>query len=226
MNKFAVFDLDGTLYNTHLGVELLKKLSELGAIPKISQEEFNTKYQEWLVSEDRTDYYDQYLDVYYNEHLKGVSQTAFNEVCQEIAKEVFDHTYKLTFDAMQSHKQNGYRIIIISKSPKQAVQAVTDRLGGDYSWGWDFYFNNGKYVGQYNYNDGSDDKRKIVESIVDEHELTLSQSFGYGDSRGDISILQLVENAVCINPDRFLLEAAQKNNWQVQTVTETYSHTF
>lgn len=215
MKKFAVFDLDGTLYDTHLGVELLRELASRGAIPGVDGEKFDKVYRAWKNSPDRTDYYDQHLDVYYNERLVGVLKHEFDVACHHIADAVLRHTYTELYDRLKSHKRDGYVIIIISKSPKPAVEAVASRLGADYIWGWEFSFDDGVYSGQYTYSDGSSDKEVIVRDIVSKNNLTFDDSYGYGDSRGDISVLQLVDHPVCVNPDRFLKEAAESRGWKI-----------
>ena len=219
MKEFAVFDLDGTLYDTHLGVELLREIANIGAMPNMTADEFAVVYKEWQQSPDRTDYYDKYLDVYYNEHLIGVAKHEFDEACRRIAATVLQHTYDEVYDALQAHQRAGYAIIIISKSPKPAVEAVAEQLGADYAWGWEFHFDKGVYTGQYIYEDGSSEKDRIIRRIAQEHDLTFDNSYGYGDSRGDIRILQLVSYPVCINPDRYLHVAAIANNWKVAQVS-------
>lgn len=223
MQPFAVFDLDGTLYNTHLGVELLKKLSDLGAIPGITQDHFLKLYQGWASSDDRTEFYNNYLDIFYNEHLRGVSQHQFNEACTLIADHALHHVYKFTDEKLRQHKASGHKIIIISKSPKPAVEAVAKRLQADFVWGWEFYFENGSYQGQYQYEDGEDNKKTVVETLVNQHGLILEGSYGYGDSVGDITVLQLVDNPTCINPDSKLLAVAKEKNWPIIYTDKTVS---
>lgn len=221
MQSFAVFDLDGTLYNTHLGVELLKKLSDIGAIPGVTQDEFSKLYQDWVSSSDRTEFYNQYLDVFYNERLKGVSQRQFNEACTLIADHALNHVYKFTDERLRQHKSSGHKIIIISKSPKPAVEAVAKRLEADFIWGWEFFFENDTYQGQYQYENDEDDKKTVVEAIINQHDLVLEDSYGYGDSVGDVTVLQLVDNPTCINPDSRLLAAAKEKDWPVVYTDET-----
>ena len=45
--------------------------------------------------------------------------------------------------------------------------------------------------------------------------LTLENSYGVGDTDGDYSFLELVENPICFNPNEKLLRHAKRNKWRV-----------
>ena len=49
--------------------------------------------------------------------------------------------------------------------------------------------------------------------------IDLSRSFAYSDSATDIPMLEVVGNAVAVNPDRELLRAAREHEWEVRSFT-------
>jgi phosphoserine phosphatase len=51
----------------------------------------------------------------------------------------------------------------------------------------------------------SDSKNSAIDEIVKEFNIDLSQSFAYGDTNGDFSMLSRVGHPVAINPARELL---------------------
>ena len=58
-----------------------------------------------------------------------------------------------------------------------------------------------------------DDKHKIIQSIMEHHDNT--DSFAFGDSEGDIEMLNSVTYAICINPSDGLREVAIERGWHV-----------
>jgi HAD superfamily hydrolase (TIGR01490 family) len=57
-------------------------------------------------------------------------------------------------------------------------------------------------------------KQRAVRKLAARHGLDLSRSYAYGDSAGDLGMLEAVGNAVAVNPTRFLARAARKRGWQ------------
>ena len=45
--------------------------------------------------------------------------------------------------------------------------------------------------------------------------LSLENSYGVGDSEGDIPFLTFVENPICFNPNKKLYDHAKKVGWQI-----------
>jgi len=48
-------------------------------------------------------------------------------------------------------------------------------------------------------------KKKAILDFKDKYSINLEKSYAYGDTGGDYSMFQLVENPVCVNPTRELL---------------------
>lgn len=216
MKKIAVFDIDGTLSNFHLGVEFLKEMSTLNAIKGISQAIFSQQYKEWTQSSEKTAYYDRYLDQYYDIGLVGVEKNVFEEAGQRIADHAFPHFYQETLTELKKHQDEGRFIILISKSPEQAVAKIAELINADAHWGWQFNFDSAnKYVGQYTYPGGASDKAYIIKQLVIKYGLDLNDSFAYGDTNGDISMLRLVSNPIAVNPESKLLIEAQQHGWRI-----------
>ena len=61
-------------------------------------------------------------------------------------------------------------------------------------------------------------KAAIVLRAIEKECLTLSGSVGVGDTEGDISFLELVERAICFNPNLKLYNHARNMKWK--TVVE------
>lgn len=69
-------------------------------------------------------------------------------------------------------------------------------------------FNGNKYI-------ASSNKESALKEMVKQHSLSLTDSYGIGDSKTDIPILKMVDNPIAFNPNRLLYETARTNNWKI-----------
>lgn len=58
-------------------------------------------------------------------------------------------------------------------------------------------------------------KSRALKSLAATHNLSLTQSFAYGDTSADLPMLESVGNPRAINPQSRLAQIAQKRNWPV-----------
>lgn len=58
-------------------------------------------------------------------------------------------------------------------------------------------------------------KALILQRAVKKEGLTLKGSIGVGDTESDIPFLELVEEAICFNPNEKLYRAARRNGWKI-----------
>lgn len=227
MKKIAVFDIDRTLSGIHLGVEFLKKMAELGAIQTVSQEVFMRQYKEWSRSHDKTEYYDIHFDDYYTSRLIGVDKHTFEEAGRRVAADAFPHFYKEVLAELQDAQVAGRFIMLISKSPEQAVAEIANLVRANGHWGWQFNFDDSdKYIDQFIYPNNESDKAHIIRQIVTNYHLTLDDSIAYGDSNGDISMLELVSHPTAVNPEPKLLAVANASSWRILKTSQQSQHNF
>jgi phosphoserine phosphatase len=57
----------------------------------------------------------------------------------------------------------------------------------------------------------SESKAKALDEIINKYDVNLSESFAYGDTTGDYSMLKLVGNPITINPNFELLNMIKKD---------------
>lgn len=60
-----------------------------------------------------------------------------------------------------------------------------------------------------------DEKHHAIQHLVKKYDM--HNSFAFGDSEGDIHMLNQVQNAVCINATDGLRKEATKNDWHITT---------
>lgn len=56
-------------------------------------------------------------------------------------------------------------------------------------------------------------KRELITALVSESNIDLTQSFAYGDSPGDVELLQMVGNPLVVNPIRGMGRIARRRGW-------------
>jgi Phosphoserine phosphatase len=57
----------------------------------------------------------------------------------------------------------------------------------------------------------ADSKNNMIDKLVEEYNIDLSESFAYGDTNGDYNMLRRVGNPVAMNPSRELLSKIKEN---------------
>ncbi|MNT42094.1 hypothetical protein D3C72_1784940 [compost metagenome] len=124
-----------------------------------------------------------------------------------------ENVYVYTRDLIKQLKADNYFIIAISGSQQELVEPFAQRYGFDawigQQWERGDEFFTGNVVKTHT---GTD---RIIQRLIDEHNLTLEGSYAVGDSNGDSGMLSIVDNPIAFNPTYELLEKALENNWKV-----------
>lgn len=117
---------------------------------------------------------------------------------------------------MEEHRQAGHMIILVTGSLDFLVQpiaealcvdrciaAVPERHGGLYT---------GHLVPPLPYGVG---KRRLIQQLAAELTLDLKSCFAYGDSPGDLEVLESVGHPMVVNPIRGMGAIAVRRGWPV-----------
>lgn len=103
--------------------------------------------------------------------------------------------------------------VAISGSQQELVEPFAKRYGFDMwvgqQWERDGEFFTGSMKKTHT------GKDKILKRIVEEHNLTMKDSYAVGDSNGDSGMLSIVDNAVAFNPTYELYEKAVAHGWKI-----------
>lgn len=203
----AFFDIDGTLYREGLIAEIFKKLVKYEIIgPEKWYNDVRLEYQKW---DKRQGNYDNYLlkmaDIYI-EAVKGLHKSQVEFIAKKVIEQKGDRVYTYTRDRIQWHRNQGHIVITISGSPEELVREMALKHGfNDYKGA--LYLINEKdiYTGQVIPMWDSVSKRKALEELAEKYDISLSDSYAYGDTSGDFSMFEKVGFPVCVNPTRELI---------------------
>jgi len=214
--KFAVFDIDGTIFRSSLLIEITEMCISNGLFPKSSRKVYTRAHLNWL---NRKDTYQKYIDRVvraFAVNIKGVSRDKYLKVVKKVIDLHKNRTYKFTRDLIKDLKKKGYHLIAISNSPKEGVDSFAHSLGFNKIYGsiYEVDFNN-EFTGEVLFFDFLSNKSTALMRAVNEEKLSLKGSIGVGDTENDISFLKLVEKPIAFNPNNKLYSHAKKHKWRV-----------
>lgn len=210
----AFFDIDGTLYRDSLMVEHFKKLIRYDIIdPSLWHSHAKKTFHDW---DKRQGNYDDYLlelaEIYINS-LKGLNKSYMDFTSDQVINLKSDRVYRYTRSKIKWHVDNNHVVIFISGSPDFLVSKmakkykVTDHIGSTY------IFENDIFTGNVLPMWDSESKDKAINNFIKKYNIDLENSYAYGDTNGDFSMLKRVGNPVAINPAKELLCNIKKDDY-------------
>lgn len=217
----AFFDIDGTLYRNSLLTEHFKKLIKYDLLPV---SEYDSKVREAFKAWDnRMGDYDKYLDDLtrtYVEAIKGLSIKHNDFVADQVVDLKGNRVYTYTRDMIKWHKEQGHLVIFISGSPEFLVSRMAKKWGADDFCGTIYHTHpNGTLTGDVSPMWDSRSKMIALQKFCTKYDINLVESYAYGDTHGDLTMLELVGFPRAINPSHELLDTI-KNHVELSTKTQ------
>lgn len=214
--KVAVFDVDGTIFRSSLLIEIVDRLISIGAFPEEVRDEFERQHQKW---QDRKGGYDDYIAAVvksFLKHIKGMKYGVLADAAEEIVDQHRNRVYRYTRDLLKDLKKKKYFLLAVSHSPKTILDKFCPAFGFDKVYGT-FYETgpNDSFTGEIIDSHLIFNKAAILKRAVEKENLTLKGSIGVGDTESDIPFLELVDTAVCFNPNSKLYKHARREKWKV-----------
>lgn len=214
--KVAIFDIDGTIFRSSLLIEMTEALIQEGLFPREAGSIYAKAYENWA---NRKASYDKYIHaviVAFEKYIGTVKEKEFQTVAKKVMAFHHRRVYRFTRDLVKDLKKKNYYILAISHSPVELVKLFVKGLGFNKVYGRVYEVDSkGKYTGVTLHADLIADKSKILARAIEKENLSLKGSVGVGDSEGDITLMKMVENQICFNPNSILYREAKKHGWQV-----------
>lgn len=213
MSKIAAFfDIDGTLYRDSLMLAHLDELVEEGFIPahvyvsKIKPIKTARKNREL----EYEDYLNKLIEIY-NHYLKRIPVEYIDNCADKAIEKAAKHVYHFTKNAIEWHKNQGHKVIFISGSPDFMVERMGKIYDVDLALGSVYIIKNNKYTGKIEPLWDHNSKNKMIERLVNVHDLDLKKCYSYGDTHGDLLMLERVGHPTAINPSAELINKIRMN---------------
>lgn len=213
--KFAVFDIDGTLFRSGLYREVFYELIKMGILPKEVSEETTRLHREWRhrTHGNAFEEFEEAMVGGFDKWLDKLRISDYEIAAKRVLDKKADNVYVYTINLLKSLQNQGYFTIAISGSQEELVEPFAQKYGFDAALGQKYERGDEYFTGAIiKTHTGKD---KLVQRFIDAHNLTLDGSYAVGDSNGDAGMLELVEHAIAFNPTFELYEKAHKNGWKI-----------
>lgn len=214
----AFFDIDGTIFRNSLMIEHFQKLIAFEVIdPEIWYTKVKKVFLEW---EKRYGDFEPYLELLagiYLQELKGVPKSYIEFIADHVIDINGDRIYKYSRSQIAWHKEQGHNVFFISGSPDFLVSRMAEKYGVTEYRGTLYKVDkDNKFTGQIVRMWDSESKQKELNDLISKYDVDLENSYAYGDTMGDFSMLKMMGNPIAINPNKELLLAIRADEYLSQ----------
>lgn len=202
----AFFDIDGTLYRNSLLIENFKKLIKYEIIDELVWlDRVRKPFQEWAIRKGDYENYLEEVAAAFRDAMIGLDERTIDFLAEQTIEQNWEKTYVYTRDRIQEHLSLGHKVVFISGSPDFLVQKMAKHYGvTDYMASHYVFDAADRFTGEVRPMWDAANKRRAINSFVEQYAIDLSQSYAYGDTLGDLTMLELVGHPVAFNPNRNL----------------------
>ncbi|MEO5949749.1 MAG: HAD family phosphatase [Candidatus Saccharimonas sp.] len=213
--KFAAFDIDGTLFRSGLYREVAYELMKMGALPHEVLEETTVKNREWRHRSHGNAFeeFDMLVVDRVDHLLPQLRIDDYEEAAQMVLEKRADNVYVYTRNLIKKLKDEGYFLIAISGSQIELVEPFAVKYGFDAWVGQEWERGDEFFTG--NIIKTHTNKDLILRDLMSRYNLTLKDSYAVGDSNGDVGMLGLVEHPIAFNPTAELYDKAHAHGWTI-----------
>jgi len=211
--KIALFDIDKTVYDGYV----LFFMTEYQVKKRtISENDFNNIYRDFkLYKKGLVDYETTVANllIHWARGLKGISGNTVLKQTRCFLKGKGNRFFPFLKPVIKLLKRT-HEIYFVTGEPEfigrtvsdlyRATGFITSKLG----------VRNGIFTGEVKtFLAKREEKQKAIKQLLKAYDV--NGSFAFGDSEGDIEILNSVENAICINPTAGLKKTAKERGWVI-----------
>ena len=219
--KAAFFDIDGTIYREGLITEMFKKMVNYELID--STKWYSDVRPAFLNWDKRVGDYDVYLlkmvEVYV-EAVKGLTREQLKYVAKRVIEQKGERVYTFSRNQIKLHQSNGNKVIAISGSPLELVSEMSrkyqmdDYKGTVYKIDEKGYYN-GEIIPMWD----AVSKEQAILEMTKKYNIDLNESYAYGDTAGDLTMLSMVGHPYAINPTRELIQKISEDKKLKEKIT-------
>jgi len=195
-------------------IEHFKKLVKYEVIdPRLWHSNVKYTYKEWR---KRVRHYEDYMleliDIYI-EALKGRKKSDLEFISNQVIRLNGDIVYKFTRERIKWHQENRHKVFFISGSPTFLVSKMAEKYGVDAFRGAEYLLDEqGKFTGEVLPMWDSDSKDRAIRQLERDYNINSSESYAYGDTNGDLSMLKKVGRPIAINPTKELVDSIKNDS--------------
>lgn len=221
--KFAVFDIDGTIFHWQFFHELFDELVEANVIASDLAHPVLEARHHWRQGTLDWTTYEVGLVKALSDGIIGIDKDLLENISDRIVSTQGKVLYHYTRNLLKSLQDKGYFTIVISGSQQTLVERFARIYHIDVALGLDYEFKDNKLVAISQEIYGK--KNELLKSVVAEHDLDWKDSYAVGDTKGDAAMLELVEHPIAFNPDDHLLSIAKEKGWKIVIERKSIAYT-
>jgi len=217
--RVAIFDFDGTVYSKETFQLLMEQLKN----HPIYKKRYNRFFRAILPI-----YIGYKIKVYPKHKMRERSMRLYLEALKDLTADELDLFFKGFSSIMQKdfnqdvvsrikkHAADDLTVILVSGAFTPLLQAVTIDLPFDNVIGTDIPLKEHTIdtKSELFYVQGTK-KNESVHALFKNIEVDWENSFSYGDSFSDLSVLELVGNPVAVKPEKSLRSVAENRDWEI-----------
>jgi HAD superfamily hydrolase (TIGR01490 family) len=144
------------------------------------------------------------------DHVASIVRETLTEVIEPII-------YAEALELIDDHHAAGREVVIVSSSPVEVVEPLTEFLGADTAIATRAEVDVvGNYTGELEFYAYGASKAEAIRELAIEHGIDLDGSYAYSDSVTDTPMLETVGHPVAVNPDKELARLARDREWDVR----------
>lgn len=210
----AFFDIDGTLYRNSLLIENFKKLVKYEIIDQmVWLDRVRKPFLEWAVRKGDYENYLEDVSLAYQDAMVGLDERTIDFLADQTIEQNWEKTYVYTRNRIHEHLSSGHKVVFISGSPDFLVAKMAAHYGVKDCMASRYVFDaNRRFTGEVLPMWDAANKKKAIHSFVAQYQIDLEASFAYGDTSGDLTMLEMVGHPVAFNPNRNLFNKVLKDD--------------
>jgi len=212
--KFAVFDIDGTLYRWQLFHELVQELAVAQVFPDNAPRDIDLAWNEWRGGGKSFYDYETLVVETLVKYLPLVPLTVFDAACEKVVAQSAHKLHAYPKQLLHDLKAEGYVIVAISGSQQELLELFGKKHGFDIVVGAQYERKDGHFTGKFD-RMTIGRKHEILDELIKRYDLSREDSVAIGDSDGDIDILATAERPIAFNPSAGLFEHAKAQGWSI-----------
>ena len=117
---------------------------------------------------------------------------------------------------IQERKQQDMAIVLVTGSLDFIVQPLADYLDVDVVLAPQLREDSGRFTGELTTAPLiGEQKAEVIQTFAEQHDISLKDSYAYGDSQSDLPMLECVGNPVVVNPGKALRQKALASGWEM-----------
>ena len=213
----AFFDVDGTITDGHILRPLVR--FQLAHLPRLKKIGWLLRFLLkaplflWIDKRSRSRF-----NVIFYRCYAGLESTRVRKFHQRTFEElVRPHIFPDALQCIKNHQAQGHRIVLVTGALDLWTEPLAAFLNVADIMAIRLEENDGRFTGNIDGSPIADEhKATLIHEFADQKDIELKNSYAYGNSMGDSSMLECVGNAIAINPDKRLHRLSIERGWRIE----------